>query len=175
MEAFWINFWPSFWATVAGAIVISALYFIFNDKCFSLPNLNGSWYIETTTVNTAYNPFQGMKLHYHVLIFQEGNRITGSGEKIYEVSLNGTREYVGTHRVHITIQGFVNKFYLSPDRINIHYYEDGEKRRSSTFQQLDYEKFGKSETFHGSFSTTIADQSGTVTWSRKPIKRPDSV
>lgn len=150
-------------ATVIGGLLLTLLFFLARDKLFPLPSLSGLWTCEATTERTAYKPYEGMVLWYAVLLVQEGNRVSGSGEKIREASVQGKREYVGKSRTHIDISGYVTKRYLAPDEIVIHVRESGELRPSSSVHTLEIKRDG---TMIGAFVSTIADSIGTVNWKR---------
>jgi hypothetical protein len=150
-------------ATVLGGMVLTFLFFLAKERFFPLPRVAGRWYFETRTAETAYRPFEGMILRYVGMIWQDGPVIRGTVEKIYEKSSTGEREYIGTNRTRGTLEGYVEKFYLSKDRIRIHLVEDGFGRESTTL--FDLVSDGAS-TMSGSFQSMAADQSGTVKWQR---------
>src|SRR3984957_10489999 len=150
-------------ATVVGGAVLTFLFFIAKEKLFPLPRVAGRWYFETQTTKTAYKPFEDMVLTYVGMIWQEGPVIHGTVEKIYEKSSTGEREYTGKNRTRGTLEGYIEKLYLSKDRIRIHLVEEGFGRTSTTF--FDVVTYDAS-TMSGSFESMAADQSGTVKWQR---------
>lgn len=85
-------------ATVLGGAVLTFLFFLAKEKLFSLSKVDGRWYFESRTVETAYKPFAGMILGYVVMLWQEGPVIHATSEKIYEKSSTGEREFVGENR-----------------------------------------------------------------------------
>jgi hypothetical protein len=155
-------------ATILGGIVLAFLFFAGREKLFPLPRIAGRWYFETRTVETAFNPFKGMVLRYVGMIWQEGPVIHGTVEKIYENSSTGERNYIGKNRTRGTFEGYVDKLYLSEDRIRIHLVEDGLGRESTTFFDLVVDDLS---TLSGSFQSMAADQSGVVKWQRDPFSR----
>lgn len=158
------SFWADLLATVLGGVLLTGLFFVAKEKVFPLPRLAGRWYLEQTTETTAYNPYQGMVLRYVVMLWQEGSRIEGSAEKIYENSSTGVRSFVAEKRTRAIISGYVEKRYLGSDKILLHVIEDGHGRESTTF----YEIYAtRAETQYGRFSSMIADQTGTVKWQSK--------
>jgi hypothetical protein len=155
-------------ATILGGAILTFLYFLAKEKLFPIPQVAGRWHFETKTVQTAYNPFEGMVLRYVAMIWQEGPVIRGTVEKIYEKSSTGEREYVGTNRTRAAFEGYIEKFYLSKDRIRIHMVEDGFGRESTVLLDLLTDNSSK---MSGSFQAMAADQSGIVRWQREPFAR----
>lgn len=153
--------------TLIGGSLLAFLFFLAKEKLFALPKVAGRWYFETRTVETAYKPFAGMVLRYVAMIWQEGPVIHGTMEKVYENSSTGEREYVGANRTRGTIEGFIQKYYLSKDRIYIHIVEEG-ARKSTDFFDLVSDSGSK---MSGSFQSMAADQTGTVKWQRTPFPR----
>ena len=150
-------------ATVLGGAVLTFLFFLAKEKLFPLPEVAGRWYFETRTVETAYKPFAGMVLRYVAMIWQEGPVIRGTVEKIYEKSSTGEREYVGKDRTRGTLEGHIEKFYLSKDRIRIHLVEDGFGREFTVIFDLVSKN---ASAMSGSFQSMAADQTGLVKWQR---------
>lgn len=105
-----------------------------------------------------------MLLRYYVLIWQEGNQIKGTGEKIYEKSNGQEKEYVAEKRSRIEISGYLTKKYFSKDLLVIHYDEKNEVRKSSTIHNLTIKD---SNQMDGFFVSTIANQQGNAGWSRR--------
>ena len=155
-------------ATVVGGTALTFLFFLAKEKVFPLPQIAGRWYFETRTLETAYKPFSGMVLDYVAMIWQEGSVIRGTVEKIHEKSSTGEREYVGENRTRGALEGYVEKFYLSKDRIRIHLVEDGFGRESTVLFDLACDN---SSAMSGSFQSMAADQTGIVTWQREPFPR----
>jgi len=150
-------------ATVVGGAVLTFLFFIAKEKLFPLPRVAGRWYFETQTTKTAYKPFEDMVLTYVGMIWQEGPVIRGTVEKIYEKSSTGERQYIGKNRTRGTIEGYIEKFYLSKDRIRIHFVEDGFGRESTTLFDLVRDN---ASGMSGIFQSMAADQNGIVKWQR---------
>lgn len=158
------SFWADLIATVVGGVILAILFFLAKEKLFPPPKLTGRWYLEQTTMTTAYKPYAGMVLRYVVMLWREGNRIEGTAEKIYENSSTGKRTFTGENRTRATVTGFVEKRYLSRDRIYLHVVEDGHGRESTTFYEITANCV---EPFTGNFSSMVADQAGTVKWQCK--------
>jgi hypothetical protein len=150
-------------ATVIGGSILTLLLFIAKEWLFPFPNISGQWYFETHTVSTAYKPFSGMVLRYVAMIWQEGDVVRGSVEKVYERSSTGERSYVGKDRTRGTLEGRVEKLYLSKDKVRIHLAEEGIQRNSTVV--FDLVKDSASE-MSGMFYATAGDGTGTVKWQR---------
>jgi len=146
-------------ATLVGGVVLTFLFFLAKEKLFPIPDVNGKWYIEMKTENTVYKPYENMILRYVIMVWREGNKIKGSGEKIYENSTNGERNFIGSNRTRIAIEGYVEKNYLSKDKIYLHAVEDGDKRTSTNFYDL---LCNSDVEMRGIFNLTVADQDGKV-------------
>lgn len=164
MDTFFDSFFPSFIATVFGGIVLTFLLFWVREKFFQTVDISGRWYFMTTTVDSAYNPYKGMKLQYVAVIHREGNAIYGTTEKIYESSLEGEKEYIGKDRRRGTIKGSFEKFYLGKDKVSLHSIENEFSRKSTNFYELLIED---ENNMKGYFTSMIADQTGEVTWQRE--------
>jgi hypothetical protein len=106
------GFFPDTIATVLGGIVLAYLFFLAKERWFPLPKIAGRWFLETVTVDTAFNPYRGMVLRYVGMVWQEGTVIRGTVEKIYEKSSTGERDYVGKNRTRSTLEGHIDKLYL---------------------------------------------------------------
>lgn len=160
------SFWADIVATLIGGISLTFLFFVAKERLFPIPDVTGRWYMEMATVNTSYNPYKHMVLRYVIMIWQEGNALKGSAEKIYENSSTGEREYVGKDRTRAMIEGYVKKNYLSKDRVCLHSVENGHGRESTNF----YDLLINSETeMLGAFSSMVSNQDGTVKCQREPF------
>lgn len=160
---FWLNFLYSFLATITGGGLLALFLFWLREKVFHLPRVAGCWYFKMHTVNTAYNPYEGMILGYVAMLWCAGNRIEGIVEKIYENSSTGERNYEEKNRTRGLVKGFIEKNYFSKDRISLHVVEDGHGRESTHF----YELVVKSEKdMVGRFTSMVASQDGEVGWQR---------
>ncbi len=153
-------------ATLIGGVALTFLFFLAREKLFPIPNITGKWYLEIKTINTAYNPYKDMILRYVIIIWIEGNKIKGSAEKIYEKSSTGEREFTGNNRTRATIEGYIEKRYLSEDKIYLHSVENGHGRESTNFYDL---LFKSDLEMLGTFNSMVANQDGTVICKRKSL------
>jgi hypothetical protein len=82
------------------------------------------------------------------------------------------RSYSGKNRTRSTVQGVLEKGYISKDKIRLHFLENGYLRDSTSFFEF---RFGKKyncwikdkESMVGFFSSTVAENSGTARLMRK--------
>ena len=153
-------------SAVIGGLVLALLFFLMKEKVFPLPDIVGRWYFEIRTENTAYRPFQDMKLTYVVMLWREGHVVHGTVEKIHEDSSTGERDYVGSDRTRGKVRGYIEKNYLGKDRLFLHIVEDG-TRESTHFHEL---TLTSRRGMEGRFASTIADQDGSVSWQRDPLR-----
>jgi len=108
-------------ATVIGGLILAVFFFVLREYIFKIQDINGLWIFETCTNETTYNPYKNLKLTYLVLLWQEGNLIRGTGEKVQE-NVNGEiRTYTGKYRSAIDLSGYLTKNYLRKDTVVIHY------------------------------------------------------
>ncbi len=130
------SFMSSTIATVVGGLILALLFFWAREKLFPLPGVGGRWYFEIRTINTAYNPYSGMVLRYVAMLWQEGNRIQGTVEKVYENSSTGEKEYVGTDRTRGVAKGYLEKNHFAKDRLFLHIVEDGHGREFTNYYDI---------------------------------------
>jgi hypothetical protein len=164
-STFWSDLLVEFAGGVFAAAFFTFLFFLIKEKVFSIPDISGRWYFELRTESSAYNKFKGMVLQYEAIIWRDGNRISGTTEKIYEDSANGKRSYTGEHRSLGVLDGFYEQRYFSwKDRVTLHLVEKGEIRSGTYYFDL---AMSKSVEPSGEFSSTIAGQFGSTRWQRK--------
>ncbi|MFN2375223.1 MAG: hypothetical protein ABR538_01715 [Candidatus Binatia bacterium] len=157
------SFWADILATLVGGVVLAVLFFWFREKIVPFPNITGRWHFEMRTTSTSYNPYQDMTLRYIAMLWREGDRVEGTVEKIYESSTTGVRHFDGTQRTRGKVQGYIEKNYFGKDKLFLHVTEDGHGRVSTNF----YELVANADTvLNGSFTSMIANQSGTARWQR---------
>lgn len=102
-----------------------------------------------------------MILGYESILFQRGNSVYGTVEKIYENSSEGEREYIGKYRIQGKIDGHIDKKYLGKNQLTIQIIEEGEIRKSTWMHKLNIVSKCHME---GTFESTAAKQSGSVSW-----------
>jgi hypothetical protein len=116
--------------TIFGGIFLTIFYFVLAEKLLRLPGLSGSWILETVILQTEYNPFKRMVLRYKILLLQDGARLHGTAEKVFEKS-DKERVFIGANRTTASIEGTVRKSYLGRSSVYLHAIEQGENRSFS--------------------------------------------
>lgn len=153
--------------TVIGGLFLTVLYFALAQKLLRLPRLTGAWVLESAISQTKYNPFKGMVLRYKVLLLQDGAKLHGTAEKVYERS-DSERLFTGVNRTIATLDGTVQKAYVGRSTILLHVVEEGERRSFSWMVEARCRRFGRRMHLTGQFSSTAGDASGTVVLERIP-------
>lgn len=164
VEDFWLNFLYSLLATLVGGFILAFLFFLIRERVFPPPKIAGRWFFETTTLHTAYNPYKDMRLRYMAMLWNEGNYIKGTVEKIYENSSTGERCYEEKNRRRGFIDGCIVKNYFSKDRVDLHLVVNDHGRESTYFFDIVIKSNSK---MTGSFTSMVANQNGNVTWQRE--------
>lgn len=167
MEA-WIHllpegFYAGLVATIVGGLILGGVFLLLKDIVFGLPQVSGHWLLSVTTAETSYRPFEGMKLFFLVLLWQEGPRLHGTGEKVFEDANGRTHNYIGEKRTLIRVNGYITKRYFRRDRIVMHIEEQGRKRQSSSVHMLIARS---ARVLKGEGVATAADQSLLVAWNK---------
>jgi len=151
--------------TVIGGLFLTVLYFALAQKLLRPPRLSGAWVLESTIFQTGYNPFKGMVLRYSVLLIQDGTKLHGTAEKVYEKS-DKVREFTGVNRTTATLDGTLQKTYIGRSTIVLHVVEEGEQRSFSWIVEARCRRFGHRTHLTGQFLSTAGDASGTVVLQR---------
>ncbi len=147
--------------TIIGGLFLTVLYFAFAQKPLGLPRLGGGWVLESVVSQTKYNPFKRMVLGYKILLLQDGTRLHGTAEKVYEKS-DKVRLFNGVHRTTAVLEGTIQKSYLGRSTIILHVVEEGKQRAFSWIVEARCRHFGSRTRLIGRFSSTAGDASGTV-------------
>lgn len=160
-------FFNSFLANLFSVALITLILFLLSDYILKIPNVNGHWHLISTTKNAKLATYKNMELYYTVLLWQEGKRIYGSGEKFKEKTFGNVEKlYDPGKRTYIKITGYLTRKLLKKHEVVLHIFEEGEKRRSSAVHFVKLIKF-KNNKMEGDFVSTISDSSGNVLWERK--------
>ena len=150
-------------STVAGGAILAFLFFLVREKLCPIPPIAGRWYVEMHTKNTSYKPYEGMILKYEAMLWREGNVIQGTVEKTHENSSAGELEFIGKNRTRGRVDGYIEKNYLSKDRLSLHIVEDGHGRTSTHFHAL---VCNSKKCMTGTFVSMVAAQDGEAVWQR---------
>ena len=151
-------------ASITAGIILAFIFFIFKEKIYPLPDINGRYHLIRTTQNSTSNKYIDMQLTYEMLLRSEGNKIYGTAEKIKEVNKKETINYIGKNRGHIVVNGYIEKNYLSDDRVVLLLQDDGKTRKFSHYYSLEVNEktIRNKETINGDFFSSVANQSGVV-------------
>jgi hypothetical protein len=166
METFLSQFWPGLAATIAGGVALSIIFFVLREHIFTMPNLVGVWECKQVIATTEYRPYAGMVLWYRIVLWQDNEKVFGTGEKDREDASTGVRAYTGKGRIPIEITGKIEKRITGSDRICLHWKEDGERRISTTLHQLRISGSKTNGSLFGRFTSTAANSSGSASWTR---------
>lgn len=156
--------------TILGGLILTTIYFLGGQKLFRLPSLGALWMLEVTTTTSKYNPYRGMVLRYKVLLLQDGHKITGTAEKVYERTVDREISYVAKQRERVSVEGAVAKEYLGRSRVQLHFLHDGQLRPSSSLFRLRCSGWGNALTLTGRFAHTAADSYGDASLTRVPLE-----
>ena len=122
----------------------------------SVPNLAGSWTLNTKVESSSVSRFAGLQLGYELRLEQKGDRITGVGRKVAE---NGT-PINKRAQTPLSVSGTING-----DRLTLNFVERGRRRPSrGKFVLL----VDEGDSLRGRFSSTAARSSGIVEAHRLP-------
>jgi hypothetical protein len=159
----WNQIFPNIMGNLIGGLFIILIIWLLSDYIFKIPNLKGKWRFTIIIKETKYTPFKDLKIIYDVYIYQIGNHIHGSGEKIKDIDINEEkREYVGKDRARLNVSGTTKRYLWKNNEASIHIEEENEKRTSTSIHLLKIYKYN----MKGFFYSSIADQSGNVEWER---------
>ena len=165
---FTLNALANAFGTIVGGFILTILYYILGARLFKLPNLNGLWMFKSTYARTKYNPYRNMELIYKVHLLQEGNRVHGSAEKVFERS-DKERVYAGADRQPVSIEGTVQKGYFGRSQVFLHMTLQGELRQSSGYALLNCRGVFSKFRLEGLVSMTAGDSYGPAVCLPIPI------
>ena len=120
-------------------------------------DLSGWWELTNRIDETNYAQYKGLRLGYRVQLEQEGNRITGRGQKWTEDG----RTIGASGRTPLTVTGTIEG-----RKVTLKFTEHGAKRSSSG--GFTWTLSGDRTTLRGSFWSNAADTSGRSTAVRMP-------
>lgn len=122
----------------------------------SLPNLAGSWTLNTKVESSSASQFAGLQLGYELRLEQKGDRITGVGRKVAENGIPINKRA----QTPLSVSGTING-----DRVTLNFVERGARRPSrGKFVLL----LDDRDSLRGRFSSTAARSSGIVEAHRVP-------
>ena len=165
-DDFSVQFSANIAGTILGGIFLTFIYFYLREYIFPFPDVSGVWEAKEITENSGLSSYKGMAVVYKVVLLQDGSKFFGSGERDRENSAKkSAMEYSGSGRVRITIEGFIDKKYLSSSVVRMHWIEEG-KRETSTVHRLLISGSNSDCNLKGTFYKTAANSSGSAIWTR---------
>ena len=120
-------------------------------------DLSGSWEIQNVVSSTSYPAYRGLHLTYRIVLHQEGERISGDGEKWEE---NG-RRIPAAQRTPIHLSGEV-----TGREVRVRFTENGDRRDSAGSFRWRLSADGTS--FAGTFASSAAASRGVSAAVRLP-------
>lgn len=120
-------------------------------------DLSGWWELTNRIASTNYKDFVGLRLGYRVKLEQDGNRITGSGQKWTEDG----RTLAGSARSRIRVSG-----RIEGNTMTLEFTEQGSKRASGGGFELKLS--GDRSTLRGDFWSDVANTRGSTLARRMP-------
>lgn len=151
-------------ASVLSAILIALLLLVWNDYFLKRDRLTGYWNVKYITDKTTYSPYLNLEENYDFLITQQGNVLSGTGEKISELSSSESVEYDADKRTHVNLIGNLKYNFFSNSELDLSHLEKGRIRDSSRILKL---RVLSNNSIEGTYISTIADSSGRVQLLRK--------
>ena len=164
-----VNIWTFLQGVVGeivGGVLAATIAFLLWKRLFPMPNLSGEWEFSTNTENSTYNPYSNLWPTYRAHILHDGTSLRGTGEKFSErAEGKDPYEFESDKRVHISIDGSIQRRGFRSFDVNVHQHEVGRIRETSWSHEL---KVTNNDTLEGRFRSTSADQRGRVKWRRLP-------
>ncbi len=150
-----------------GGLGVVVLLFFSKEVFRPKRNLTGEWEIENRVVRSSYKPYKGLRVIWKFHMLQNGDRLSGSGEKIKEIRVDNTElEYNPPERDSVELEGYLEKNYLRRSRIFINVIQVGKLRRSRATYILRWKSWKGDNGLVGTFITTAGDSSGSTIFSR---------
>lgn len=153
------------------AVFISA-FFLFQLKERRVPasRFCGVFYVRTTTLSSAYNPFLNLRVFRTIVIFTDGNVVHGTSEITGEINKDGPVEHIGDKRTRGIVTGRIERNYTRGSKLHLQIVEAGRRRESTIHFEVPIAFFEKKGKLRGDFYSTAADSSGKLRWKRKKFK-----
>jgi penicillin-binding protein 1A len=120
-------------------------------------DLSGWWELTNRIQDTNYKDYIGLRLGYRIQLEQDGNRITGRGQKWTEDG----RSIPGSGRTPIRVSGTIDG-----DKITLEFTEQGARRSSTGGFRLTLS--ADRRTLRGSFWSNVAGTNGSTLARRMP-------
>jgi hypothetical protein len=131
------------------ALLITAIPFYNSVTASESIDHSGVWKMQVTVIDAAYTSFRGMKIKWILQLTQQGEELTGTGEKI---SINDSMLPFSA-RTDITVKGTVKN-----EKFVLQYMERGAKRASRGMFKGQFDE----NKFTGTFTQTASDSKGSI-------------
>jgi hypothetical protein len=146
--------------TIIGGISLTLILFLINEYGFTKNNLTGEWKAISIIEKSDYNPFKNLEIEFKIHLIQKGYHLSGSGEKIKEVNMDGFRTvYEKEKRVIIEIDGNFERQYFGRSKVYLNINEVGLQRKTRTTYILTEMS---ANNLIGVFTTTAANSCGKI-------------
>jgi len=128
----------------------------------SLVMMKDTWYVETTTTDSEYGPYLGLRMRYRLLLTQDRDSITAQGEKIGEVRNGETLVLTGRGKTPVRFTGHLVARSNMPPVVTFLGTEGSTSRDyfTTTFSLT----MLSSNILVGTFKSTAANASGPAVW-----------
>lgn len=142
---------------LATAIVGSAAYWRTR-----VPDISGVWMMTVRVDKSEFNPYKGMKITYIVMLSQRAGNVSGSAEKVYEISTKNPKgyHYQKSSRMQSRVSGGVLGNVFQRKTFQLLFDEAGEHRSYISTVTLRRKHAG---LLVGTYDSTAANSSGAVT------------
>lgn len=146
--------------TIIGGLLFTFLLFLLNEYVFIKKNLTGEWKVIVKIEKSTELKYENLKIEFKFHLIQKGNEISGSGEKIKDVLVDGSQVlFTPDKRVNVEIDGFFERKFFGKSKIYLNIKEEGRIRKSRTTYSL---KLTEKNKIEGVFISSSADSSGIV-------------
>jgi len=157
-------------AALLAAMITALVIFLIKESRIPTSRFCGVFYLETRTIETAYNPFKDMRTFRTIIIFTDGHLIQGTSERTGEISRQGSAEHIGDKRCRGIVNGRIERNYTRGSVLHLQIVEQGRKRDSTIYLKIPISTFERKGALAGRFYTTAADSSGDVLWQRQSFE-----
>ncbi len=163
------------YGSLAAALITALIIFWIKESRVPASRFCGVFYIETHTLETAYNPFKGMTVYRTIIMFTDGHLIQGTSERTGEINSTDAVEFIGDKRCRGVVVGRIEKNYTRGSVLHLQVVEKGRMRDSTIYFEIPISIFEGKGALEGKFYTTAADSSGDVKWQRQSFKKHPSL
>ncbi len=149
---------------ILSALTITFIFFIWNDYFHATSKLDDHWEVEYTVKESDYNKYKEMKIYANLYLFQIGNKVFRTGEKIAEqVKYKNKTFYNSKAIVRMNVDGVIKNNFIKLDQLILHIVEKGKERTITSLIKLDIKK---SNILRGSFFSSASNSRGNAVYRR---------